>query len=356
MEQFLSPEIQNIIKPWYPAIATAFFWILVYFCYKKILLMIFRDIGKYLDFNLGNSILDACEKQIDHLVGLIGFYFTLKQLPFSWTQDLTFVRSIFGSLGWICVFCCSFKAVRVGKPVLAKALGKAGITASETLASILGGVIRIIFGMMCICLIAREWNFDIIGFMASVSIVSVALAYAGKDALANIFGGIIILVDKSFVPGDWVSINGIEGNVEMITFRSTYIRAFPQEQVVVPNNLLINAPITNYSKRGKRRIDMTMGLTYGTTREQMENFIVHVTNYLKTNPKLEPDDIRVNFINYNESSLDVGIVCYVIKDYVATPEYLKVISEINLTLMDIMDECEVSCAFPTRSVYLENAN
>lgn len=356
MEKFLSSEIQIMLEPWYLVMVTAFFWFLVYLFYKRVALMIFRTIGEYMDFNLGNDILNACENQIHNLIILIGVYFTLKQLPFAWAKDLSFIRSLFGSIGWVFVFCCSFKAVQVGKPVIAKALRNAGITSSETLAGILGGLIRIFFAMMCIGLIAREWQFDIIGFMASVSIVSMAFAYAGKDTLANVFGGFIILVDKSFVIGDWVSINNIEGTVEKITFRSTYIRTFPQEQIVVPNNLLINAPITNYSKRGKRRIDMTMGLTYDTTKAQMMNFLASVEAYLQNNPKLEKDDIRVNFVNYNESSLDVSIVCYVSKTYVATPAYLNAVSEINLALMDIMDECKVSCAFPTRSVYLENVN
>ncbi|MDO4177713.1 MAG: mechanosensitive ion channel family protein [Phascolarctobacterium sp.] len=355
MEKFLTPELQTILLPWYPTIATVWACILVFFCYKKILLMLLRNISDYFDFELGVNILNACEKHIDQLIFLIGFYYTIKQLPYDWTKDLSFIRGVFGSLSWVCVFCCVFKAVNVAKPFLAKLMKNAGITASDTLANILGGIIRIVFGMMCIGLIAKEWNFDIVGFMASVSFISVALAYAGKDALANIFGGFIILVDKSFLQGDWVSINGVEGIVEKISFRSTYIRSFPQEVVVVPNNLLINTPITNYSKRGKRRVYMVMGLTYDTTKEQMQDFIASVKVFLKTNPKIDKEDIRVNFVNYNDSSLDVEIVCFVNKNYVGTPQYLEAVSEINLALMDIVDECGVSCAFPTRSVYLENA-
>lgn len=354
MERFLTPEVQMILIPWYPSVVIALFWFIVYLCYKRIAMWFFRGTSGYFDFNIGARMLAACEKYIDRLIFLIGFYYSLKMIPHEWAKDLGFIRSLFGTLGWICVFSASLKAVNVVKPFFVKLLGDKGVTANDSLANIVGGVMRIAFGIMCVCMIAKAWNFDIIGFMASVSVVSVAVAYAGKDALANIFGGLIIIVDKSFLVGDWISVNGVEGIVEKITFRCTYVRTFPQELVVVPNNLLINTPITNYSKRGKRRIDMTIGLTYSTTRGQMESFIAAVKEYLMSNDKILHDDVRVNFANYNNSSLDVSIMCFTNETYLAAPAYLGVVSEINLALMNIIEKCGVSCAFPTRSVYVEN--
>lgn len=354
MEQYLPSDLFVILKPWYPTIGVAIFWFLFYLCYKKIIVWFLRSTSAYFSFFLGTKMLDACEKYIDRIIFLIGFYYSLTMLPYAWTQNLGFMRSLFGTFGWICVFCACFKAINIVKPFFSELLGNRGVFANDSLANIIAGIVRIVISMVCICLIAKEWNFDIVGFMASVSIVSVAVAYAGKDALANIFGGLIIIVDKSFLVGDWISVNGVEGIVEKITFRSTYVRTFPQELVVVPNNLLINTPITNYSKRGKRRIDMTIGLTYSTTRVQMENFIAAVKEYLLSNDKILHDDIRVNFVNYNDSSLDVSIVCYTNETYLAAPAYLEVVSEINLALMSIIEKCEVSCAFPTRSVYFEN--
>lgn len=121
--------------------------------------------------------------------------------------------------------------------------------------------------------VAREWNYDISAFIASLSIGSLAVAFAAKDALANVFGSMIILLDKPFKIGDWIKANGIEGIVESVSFRSTCIRTFPQELVYIPNSLLSNTPITNYTLRERRRIDFTLGLTYGTTAAQIEEFI-----------------------------------------------------------------------------------
>lgn len=354
MEQFLSAEARIALEPWYLCMVVAVFFCLFYLCYKKLLVMVLRKTSEYYQFFLGTKMLEVCEKYIDCIIILTGVYCFLKRVPYSWAQDLWLLRSIFGTIGWICVFFACLKSVNVLKPFILEILGNKGVSANDALTNIGAGIIRIVAGVFCIGLIAREWNFDIVGFIASFSIISVALAYVAKDALANIFGGFIIIVDKSFLVGDWISVNGIEGTVEKITFRCTYVRTFPQELVVVPNNLLINTPITNFSKRGKRRVDMTMGLTYDTTKEQMENFIISVRDYLLSNDKIMHDDVRVNFTNYNDSSLDVSIVVYTTEEYVPTPKYLDVVTEINLTLMDIIEKCGVSCAFPTRSIYLEN--
>ena len=72
-----------------------------------------------------------------------------------------------------------------------------------------------------------------------------------------------------------------------------------------------------------------------------------------SNERLYHDDIRVHFVNYNDSSLDVRITCYARTGN--QREYLDILQEINLRIMGILEEVGVSCAFPSTSVYFENA-
>ena len=356
MEEFLNSEIHRTFGPWYITIATFVFWVLVYLTYKKIAMFILDRGDKYLNRELGVKVLETCELYIDRVIFLTCIYYTILAMPVSWNKDLVFVDNIFGTLNGICIFCAIFNGLEAIKPLISQSLTKAGIEENEGLTNMIVNWSRILGLIMIICLVAQWlWDFDIIGFITSMSVLSVALAYAGKDALANIFGGIVILTEKSFKRGEWVCLNGIEGIVEEITFRSTHVRTFKQELVVVPNSLLISSPITNFSKRGKRCIEFVIGLTYDTTKEQMESFIEKVRTYLENNEKILSDDIRVHFLKYNDSSLDVAVLCYVNGDNVPAQKYLEAYNEINLALMNIMDECGVSCAFPTRSVYLENA-
>ena len=356
MEEFLNSELHAIFGPWYMTIATFIFWVIVYLSYQRIAMIIIRRGKEHFDEELGVKLLETCGGYIDRLIFLACFYYTILAMPVSWNKNLVLLGNICGTLDGICFFCAVTKALGVIRPLIKNALAKAGIEENEGLTNIIVSWSRIFFFIMIVCAVAQWlWDFDIIGFITSMSVLSVALAYAGKDALANIFGGVIILVEKSFKRGEWVCLNGIEGIVEEITFRSTHVRTFKQELVVVPNSLLISSPITNFSKRGKRCIEFVIGLTYDTTKEQMESFIEKVRAYLESNEKILNDDIRVHFLKYNDSSLDVAVLCYVNGDNVPAQKYLEAYNEINLALMNIMDECKVSCAFPTRSVYLENA-
>ena len=121
----------------------------------------------------------------------------------------------------------------------------------------------------------------------------------------------------------------------------------------MPNSLLSNTPITNFTMREKRRIDFTLGLTYSSTASQIEELVAKLKEYLASNNKLYQDDIRVHFVNYNESSLDVRVTCYARTG--SQVEYLNILQEINLKIMSILEDVGVSCAFPSRSIYFENA-
>ena len=119
----------------------------------------------------------------------------------------------------------------------------------------------------------------------------------------------------------------------------------------IPNSLLSNTPITNFTLREKRRIDFTLGLTYSSTATQIEAFIAKLKDYLSSNERLYHEDIRVHFVNYNDSSLDIRIVCYARTG--DQREYLDILQEVNLRIMALLEEAGLSCAFPSRSIYFE---
>ncbi|MFP3359363.1 mechanosensitive ion channel family protein, partial [Planococcus sp. SIMBA_143] len=110
--------------------------------------------------------------------------------------------------------------------------------------------LRLIIVAIGISVIAQEFEYDINGFVAGLGIGGLAFALAAKDALANLFGGIIIITEKPFTIGDWIKTPSVEGTIEDISFRSTKVRTFAQALVTVPNATLSNEAITNWSKMG----------------------------------------------------------------------------------------------------------
>ena len=156
-----------------------------------------------------------------------------------------------------------------------------------------------------------------------------------------------------------MSANNVEGIVEKVSFRSTCIRTFYQELVYVPNNLLSNTHIINYTQRQKYRIQFLLGVTYSTTREQLQNVCLQIRRLCEQMEDIYNEGIDVNFFEFGESSLNIRIVCYakVPKDAenyaFKNSIYYKIREKFNLEVMKILEENSVSCAFPSRSIYFE---
>ncbi len=343
--------ILNDLQPWYHSIGALLFFMVVRYIYKNFLLYMLRTINEKMSFAYCQDLLSSFESPINVILYVSGLYAFVNLCPIPELSGLTFIDRILRSTVILSFFWGIYNLSDSTHAVMLGFLDKLGIKSEAAISNIFATVLRIIIVVIAFVAIAKEWKYDISAFIASLSIGSVAVAFAAKDALANVFGSLIIILEKPFKIGDWITANGIEGTVENISFRSTCIRTFPQELVYVPNSLLSNTPITNFTKREKRRIDFTLGLTYGTTRTQMEDTINKVRSYLENRGDLYEDDIRVHFVAYNSSSLDIRVTCYArTGDH---KEYLDILQQINLDMLRILEEAGVSCAFPSTSVYFE---
>jgi MscS family membrane protein len=190
------------------------------------------------------------------------------------------------------------------------------------------------------------------GFIAGLGLGGLAFALAAKDALANIFGGVVIIMEKPFSIGDWVQTPDVEGTVEEITFRSTRFRTFTQALVTVPNSNLSNKPITNLSRMGKRQVKFTLSIDYAGPRVKIEEFIQEIRDLLKNNQAIHPQTILVYLESINVNSLD--ILFYFFTNTTNWEEYLAVKEAIYYQIMDILAGKNLALASPGRIIYSEN--
>lgn len=198
-----------------------------------------------------------------------------------------------------------------------------------------------------------SWGYDVAGLIAGLGIAGAAVALAVKDTVANLFGYFVILADEPFRQGEYVVFDGISGTVEHLGFRSTRIRVLDQSLVTVPNNTILNANVINWSRLAKRRLNITLGIEYGSSPEQILSVVQAIRKMLETHELVQPDSVVVQFVNFNESSLDIMIICFM-----TTPgwnEFQAAKQDINLKMMDILAERGVGVAFPTRTVVMEQA-
>ncbi len=223
----------------------------------------------------------------------------------------------------------------------AKEIGGFFVKVSKAFVIVVGGVALL-----------QEWGINVSALIASSGLGGLAFALAAKDTAANLFGGLTVLADKSMKVGDWIKIGDVEGIVEDIGLRTTKIRSFEKSLIVVPNQFLANQSLENFSRRNVRRIKMTIGLTYSTTREQMVKILKEIREMLRNHPGIAKDQLlMVYFTDFGDSSLDIFIYCFT--NTADWSKYLEIREDVNLKIMEIVERNGASFAFPSRSIYVE---
>jgi len=210
--------------------------------------------------------------------------------------------------------------------------------------------IKILVGIMAFVLTVQTLGYSVSGLLAGLGIGGLAFALAAKDTVANVFGSITILVDRPFRVGDWITTDGADGVVEEIGLRSTRIRTFAKTVVSLPNQGLANATVENHSLMPKRRVKMTVGVTYSSSAAQMQTLVARIEALLRARDDVHQEFLLVKFTDFGASSLDVLIYYFTATtDWAA---HLQARQEINLAVMGIVEEMGLSIAFPTRTVHL----
>lgn len=201
--------------------------------------------------------------------------------------------------------------------------------------------------------VLQVWNINVAGLVAGLGIGGLAFALAAKDTAANLFGSIALLLDKSIRIGEWIKIDGVEGTVEDIGMRTTKIRSFGKSLITLPNQVIANSPIENFSRRGIRRIKMTIGVTYSTTSIQMEKILSDIKTMLRNHEDIaQKETMLVNFTSFGDSSLDIFI--YTFSNTANWAKYMDIKEDINLKIMKIIEDNNSDFAFPSQSLYVES--
>jgi len=191
------------------------------------------------------------------------------------------------------------------------------------------------------------FEINVLTLITGLGIGGIAIALAAKESLENLLGSFTIFVDKPFVVGDFVKVNGIEGTVEKVGFRSTRIRTAEKSLVTMPNKKMIDTALENMTVRNYRRIKFEIGLTYDTPVQEIKLIAQKIMDYINAHTKTNNDAI-VTFESFGASSLDLQVLYYIeMMDY---NSYLKIKEEINFKIIEIVQQSSGDFAFPTQTV------
>ena len=156
------------------------------------------------------------------------------------------------------------------------------------------------------------WNINVSAWLASAGIIGLALSFAAKDTLANLFAGVFILADSPYKLGDYIVLDtGERGQVTHIGIRSTRLLTRDDVEITVPNSVMGNAKITNEAggPSTKHRIRVKVGVAYGSDIDQVREVLEEIA---QDNPQVcKIPEPRVRFRNFGNSCLDFELLCWV---------------------------------------------
>lgn len=225
-------------------------------------------------------------------------------------------------------------------------IDKALIDASGQLSSIF---ILVIAGLMLL---------DVFGvplevFLTFGGIGGLGIGLAGKDVIANFFGGFMIYVNRPFAVGEWIKSpnKNFEGVVEEIGWYMTKIRTFERRPTYIPNALMTDAIIENPGRMYNRRIKATIGVRYSDVKK-VKVIVEDITAMLKNHIDVAQDQIMlVDWLTFGPSSLDIEV--YTFLKTTNWKEYRRVQQDVFLKIAEIVDSHGAEIAFPTQTLHIQ---
>ena len=213
-------------------------------------------------------------------------------------------------------------------------------------------VVRVFIYVIAVFIVLSLLNVDLTGLIAGLGIGGIIVTLAAQDTAKNLFGGVVIFIDKPFTVGDWVQMDSYEGTIEDITFRTTRIRTFENSLLNVPNSIISNASVINWSKMESRRYKVNIKIDLETPVEKLQKLKTRVEEMLYNRENILDDSTIVRFDGIDENGINMLVYTYT--NSTGYSSYLEEVEGINYKIIKILDEENIKVAHDTHDVYLQN--
>ena len=212
--------------------------------------------------------------------------------------------------------------------------------------SVLKTILRIVLYFLSVMVAAGTMGIPVTSFLALFSVVGLAVSLAVQGVLSNLAGGIIILVSKPFTLGDYIETDAVSGTVHEIGFLHTRMIAPDGKMIFVPNSLLYNSKLINYTSSGTRRIDVLLNLGYDSAPEDVRRAALHAI--LSVKGILAEPEPQTLLENYGESCVQ-----YTVRVWCAAQDYLPVRYALNEALHTAFREAQLNFSYPHLNIHMK---
>ncbi|MBA4382390.1 MAG: mechanosensitive ion channel protein MscS [Sideroxydans sp.] len=303
-----------------------------------------------------DALIAAAKKPLPALIWLSGLSFALHLVHRQTGEQLLDYLTPARNIGFIiCVSWFLFKLIRelANNAIAARPL----VDGAEDRTTVdgLSKIARIVVVVLAALMMMQTLGFSISGVLAFGGVGGIAVGFAAKDLLANLFGGLMVHLDRPFNIGDKIRSpdREIEGAIEHIGWRQTTIRANNMALLYVPNSLFTSIVVENTSRISHRRIEEVFGLRYEDIGK-VSDITSEIEQMLKQHADIDPEQtVIVALGKMAESSIDITLLAFTKSG--ALQAYHQTRQDVLLKVSDIVTRQGADFAFPTRTLITQTA-
>ena len=216
---------------------------------------------------------------------------------------------------------------------------------------LIDNVVKTLMLALAVYFVFLAWNFDIATWLAAAGVIGLALGFAAKDTLSNLFAGVSIVIDAPYKDGDFITLeSGERGMVTHIGLRSTRILTTDDVEITVPNGIIGNATIINETAgpSTRHRIRVAVGVAYGS---DIDHVIATLAKAANDHDEIcKTPEPRVRFRNFGDSSLDFELLCWIDRPV----DRGRLSHELYCGVYKGFIEAKIEIPFPQRDLHVRN--
>ena len=296
--------------PWIQALGMVAASILIAWIFDRFIISTLKRLAVKTKFEIDNRLIELLHGPIYSSIIILGLALAVHTLepvkPFDFI-----IYSVLQSIAYLIWAVLILRITKLVLGHVARSDRHIRILHPQTL-PLFENIANISIFVFAVYIIFSAWHVDMTAWLASAGIVGIAIGFAAKDTLANLFSGVFILADAPYKIGDFVVLDtGERGEVTHIGIRSTRLLTRDDIEVTVPNSVMGNTKIINESGGPgvKYRIRIAVGVAYGSDIDKVREVLVNIA--LIEEAVCEDPEPRVRFRAFGASGLDFELLCWI---------------------------------------------
>ncbi len=254
-------------------------------------------------------------------------------------------RLLFRLLLVVFILFVFFQVAKLVQKGVERALNASGLHLSHLLHRMIVSTVRnlvVIFGVL---IAISQMGIALGPLLAGLGIAGFIIGFALQDTLSNFASGIMILLYRPFDVGDVVEAGGVKGKVSSMSLVNTTFMTFDNQRLVVPNNNIWGAVITNLTAQRTRRVDLVFGISYGDDIEKAEKVLHEIVDGYEA--VLDDPEPLIKVHELGESSVN-----FIVRPWVKTDDYWSTYWDLTKAVKKRFDEEGITIPFPQRDMHV----